>query len=195
MMKLRIDIDTRDQELAQRDQNLKHAEQNRRTSSQGFAAVKRKLTESQSRITKLTKERDDLESNLKLREFEFQILQQSASQHIELHQQSILLREKEIAHLKKQLQAVVQELDEAKSQISALRERLQETSLELAEKSARVQLLREAKEEMKLLLEMERKRLDNYLMQQTAANTSHDSYRQEVEVYISGELCDVWSTG
>ena len=42
--------------------------------------------------------------------------------------------------------------------------------------------IREAKEEMKLSLDIERKRYDNVVMQQTAANTSTDSYKQEVEV-------------
>ena len=181
-MELSSDIDSQDQELAQRDQSLKQAELKRKTISEEFTAVKQKLTESQSRITKLAEEKNDLESTLKLREFEFQIMQQSATQQMEMQRQSISLKEKEIADLKERLQTVRKELDETKYCVPALREELQKASQELASKSTKIKLLRKAKEEMKLSLDIERKRYDNVVMQQTAANTSNDSYKQEVEV-------------
>ena len=189
-MELSSDIDSKDQELAQRDQSLKQAELKRKTISEEFTAVKQKLTESQSRITKLAEEKNDLENTLKLREFEFQIMQQSATQQMEMQRQSISLKEKDIADLKERLKTVRKELDETKFYVPALREELQKASQELASKSTEIKLLRETKEEMKLSLDIERKRYDNVVMQQTAANTSTDSYKQEVEVLYRQEWHD-----
>ena len=190
VMELSSDIDSKDQELAQHDQSLKQAELKRKTISEEFTAVKQKLTESQSRITKLAEEKNDLENTLKLREFEFQIMQQSATQQMEMQRQSISLKEKDIADLKERLKTVRKELDETKFYVPALRVELQKASQELASKSTEINLLREAKEEMKLSLDIERKRYDNYVMQQTAANTSTDSYKQEVEVLYRQEWHD-----
>ena len=189
-MELSSDIDSQDQELAQRDQSLKQAELKRNTISEEFTAVKQKLTESQSRITNLAEEKNDLENTLKLREFEFQIMQQSATQQMEMQRQSISLKEKEIVDLKKRLKTVRKELDETKFYVPALREELQKASQELASKSTKIKLLREAKEEMKLSLDIERERYDNAVMQQTAANTSNDSFKQEVEVLYRQEWHD-----
>ena len=189
-MELSSDIDSKDQELAQRDQSLKQAELKRKTISEEFTAVKQKLTESQSRIIKLAEEKNDLENTLKLREFEFQIMQQSATQQMEMQRQSISLKEKDIADLKERLKTVRKELDETKFYVPVLREELQKASQELASKSTEIKLLREAKEEMKLSLDIERKRYDNVVMQQTAANTSNDSYKQEVEVLYRQEWHD-----
>ena len=189
-MKLREDIDSKDQELAQRDQSLKQAEQKKEAISQELTAIKQKLTESQSQITELTEEKKGLETTLQVREFEFQIMQKTASQQMEqmeLLQKSISLKEKEIAELQKKLQTVLKKLDETEFQIPALREELQRTSQKLASKSTEIKLLREAKEEMKLSLDIERKRYDNVVMQQTAASTSNDSYKQEVEVLYRQE--------
>ena len=109
-------------------------------------------------------------------------MQQSASEQMELLQKSISRKEKEIDELQKKLQTVLKKLDETELQIPALRKELQRTSQELASKSTEIKLLREAKEEMKVSLDVERKRYDNVVMQQTAAKTSNDSYKQEKEV-------------
>ena len=69
-----------------------------------------------------------------------------------------------------------------KSQLPSFQRKLQKVTLELTKKSTEVQGLREAKEEMKLQLEVERKRIDDYLMQNMAASSSEANYRKEVEV-------------
>ena len=180
--KLRNDIDDQDQDLAQREQSFQQAEQEKRAISQQLKALEYKLAQSESRIAQLIKERGDAASALKLQEFEFQVMRQAANQQIELQQQSIFHKEKEIAHLKMRLQVVEKELDETKPQIPALKEELRKASQELEKKSAEIQLLQETKSCMKLLLDTERKVLDNYLLQQTAASISHDRYKQELEV-------------
>ena len=120
-------------------------------------------------------------------------MQKTASQQMEqmeLLQKNISFKEKEIDDLQKKLQTVLKKLDEAEFQIPALREELQKASQELASKSTEIKLLREAKEEMKVSLDIERKRYDNVVMQQTAANTSNDSFKQEVEVLYRQEWHD-----
>ena len=96
-----------------------------------------------------------------------------------------LLKEKD--GLEKSLQLREKELGR---ETSSLTEQYQKRTLELASKSTEIKLLREAREEMKLSLDIERKRYDNVVMQQTAANTSNDSYKQEVEVLYRQEWHD-----
>ena len=117
-------------------------------------------------------------------------MQQSATQQMEMQRQSISLKEKEIADLKERLKRVRKELNETKFCVPALREELQKASQELASKSTEIKLLREATEQMKLSLDIKRNRYDNVVMQQTAANMSNDSYKQEVEVIYSREWHD-----
>ena len=101
---------------------------------------------------------------------------------MEKQQHAVSLREEDIAGLRKHLTAVRDEMERMKSQPLSFQEDLHKVTLELAKKSAEVQMLWEAKEEMKLQLEVERKRIDGYLMQQTAAMSSDANYRKEVEV-------------
>lgn len=183
VQKLRNDIDDQDLDMAEREQSFQQAEQEKKAASQRIQTLEYKLSISESRVKQLMKEKDDVMSALKLLEFEFQLLRQTATEQIELQQQSISHKENEIAILKAKLQSVEKELDETKRQIvPALKEELQKASLELKNKSTEVQLLKEAKTDMRLLLDMEKKVLDNYLLQQTAANISHERFKHEVKV-------------
>lgn len=174
-----------DRELAEREQSLQQAEQEKKAAFQRIQTLEYKLNISECRVKQLIKEKNDVLSSLKLLEFEFQVLRQAATDQIQLQQQSISHKENEIAILKAKLQSVEEELDETKRQIvPALKEELQKASLELKNKSTEVQLLREAKTDMRLLLDMEKKVLDNYLLQQTAANISHERFKHEVKVSI-----------
>ena len=184
VQKLRTDIDDQDQGLAQRDQSFQQAQQERSATSEQLKTLKFKLSQSQSRIRQLMKERDDTVRALKLQEFEFQVMRQSATKQFELQQQSISHKEKEIANLKMHLQFVEKELNETKPLIPALKEELLKASLELESKTTEVQLLRETRTDMRLALDTERKVLDNYLLQQMAASVSQDRYNQEVEVSL-----------
>ena len=107
---------------------------------------------------------------------------------MELLQKSISRKEKEIDELQKKLQTVLKKLDETQLQIPALRKELQRTSQELASKSTEIKLLREVKEEMKVSLDIERKRYDNVVMQQTAAKISNDSYTVKNKVCIAHHI-------
>ena len=113
---------------------------------------------------------------------ELRALREYATNEKEKHEQVLSQKEKEIVGFQKQLAAVRGELERMKLQPLSFQEELQKVTLELAKKSTEVQMLREAKEEMKLHLQVERKRVDDYLMQQTAARSSDANYRKEVEV-------------
>ena len=184
--KLRNDIDNQDQDLARQDQSFLLAEQERDTALRRMETLEHQLSVSQSQVTQLIKEKEDTASTLRRREFEFQLLRRSATDQIELQQQSIYYKEKEIADLWVRLQSVESELAETKLRIPALKEDLQTATLKLKKKEVEVEVLQETKNDMRLLLDMEKRVLDNYLLQLTAASISHDQYRQEVEVMGAG---------
>ena len=179
MNKFRHDIEDKDQELAKKEQALKQAEQWKNTATKRLVSIQQKTENIRSKALNLLKEKDGLETSLLLREKEIEIMKLSATKDKAQLQEIISLKEREIADLKTKLQEVREELGR---ETSSLKEQYQKVTLELASKSTEIKLLREAREEMKLSLDIERKRYDNVVMQQTAANTSTDSYKQEVEV-------------
>ena len=187
MNKLRHDIEDKDQELAKKEQALKQAEQWKNTATKQLVSIQQKTENIRSKALNLLKEKDGLEKLLLLREKEIEIMKLSATKDKAQLQEIISLKEKEIADLKTKLQEVREELGR---ETSSLKEQYQKVTLELASKSTEIKLLREAREEMKLSLDIERKRYDNVVMQQTAANTSTDSYKQEVEVLYRQEWHD-----
>ena len=181
--KLRSDVDNQDQ-----DQNFLQAKQERDAALRRIETLEHQLSVSQSKITELSKEKEDTESNLKLRTFELELVRQSTTNQIELQQKSILQREKEISDLQTQLQSVEDELAKTKSQILPMKEDWRRASLQLQTKSAEMKILQKKRNEMRVSLDMERRILDNYLQQQAAARMSQDRYRREVEVcmYYAG---------
>jgi len=155
---------------------LKKAEQERIAVAEGFTMIGQKIQEDKSRIEQLLQEKISLEDTLKLREYQLQLQQQSATRERELQQKFISLQQKEITGLEKRLKRVEHELDVTKPRLLSLQEELQKVSLELAKKSTEVQKLLETQEKMRLKLEIDRRGLDNHLMHHAATNTS------EVEV-------------
>ena len=181
--KLRSDVDNQDQDFAKQDHNFLQAKQERDAALRRIETLEHQLSVSQSKITELTKEKEDTKSNLKLCTFELELLRQSTTNQIELQQQSILQKEKEISNLQTQLQLVEDELAKTKSRILPMKEDWRRASLELQTKSAEMKILQKKRSEMRVSLDMERRILDNYLQQQAAARISHDRYRRELEVY------------
>ena len=184
--KFRSDIDNQDQDLARQDQGCLQAQQERNAALRRIEALEHQLSVAESKITKLIKEKEVTESTLNLRTFELELLRQSTTNQIELQQRSIYQREKEISDLQRRLQSVEAEL--VKTQIPPMKEDLRRASLELQAKSAEVEILQEQRNERRKMLDMERRILDKYLMQLTAASVSHDQYRQEVEVMCTDTL-------
>ena len=180
-----MDIEGKDQILAQQDQSLKRAEKERIAVAQKFTTISKRLQEAKTKIRQLLQERTKLEGTLEQKVMELRALRkfrEYATNEKETHEHVLSQKEKEIAGFQQQLAAVRDELERMKLQPLSFQEELQKVRLELAKKSTEVQMLRETKEEMKLHLQVERKRVDDYLMQQTAARSSDANYRKEVEV-------------
>ncbi len=177
-----MDIEGKDQILAQQDQSLKRAEKERIVVAQKFTTTTKKLREAKIRIGQLLLERKNLEGILEQKEMELRALREYATNEKEKHEHVLSQKEKEIAGFQQQLATVRDELERMKLQPISFQEELEKVRLELAKKSTEVQMLREAKEEMKLHLQVERKWVDHYLMQQTAARSSDANYGKEVEV-------------
>ena len=161
---------------------MQRLEEERKATSRRIKTLEHRLTLRSTNIVELIGEKENMENTLRQREFEFEMLCQSKTQKIELLQQCISTREKEILDLKMHLQNVDSELNEANKLIPTLKEKLQRKSVELEKKSAKVQRLKRDNNDMQLLLDMEKRVLDNYLLQEAAADVSHDRYIQEVQV-------------
>ena len=183
--RLKLDIEAKDQKLAQQDQAFKRAEQKRIAVAVEVKTTRQKLQATQSRVAQLLQEKENLEDTLEQREVEYQALREYAgyaSNKIEKQKRALSRKQEEIAGIRKQLAAVTAELERMKSQLPSFQQELEKITQKLAKKSEEVQMLREAKEEMKLQLEVQKKLIDGYLMQQTAAKSSDANYRKEVEV-------------
>lgn len=180
--KLKLDIESKDQILAQRDQSLKRVEKEQIAVVSGFKTIREKMKAVQTRMAQLNQEKEKVEGTLEQREMEFQALKEYTTTKVERQQWALSQKQEEIASLRKNLAAVRNELERMKSQLPSFQKELQKVALELAKKSTEVLMLREAKEEMKLQLEVERKRIDGYLMQQTAVMSSCANYGEEVKV-------------
>ena len=185
---LKCDRDKRVRELAERNRSWQAAEKERRRAGRQIEKLKHTLSKYQSRIRELLSEKDDMNNiALKVIQFELNSLYQTATEQmeeIELKRQSIDEKERKISQLKHRLDAVEKELEETNVQIPALKEDLRRVEGELENKSERVEEMRKSANDMQLLLNMNHRVLDDYLMQQTAANVSHDRYLQEVKVII-----------
>ena len=182
---LKCDRDKRVKELAERDRSLQDAQKERRRAARQIEKLKHKLSKCQCRISELLSEQDDMKKALKFIQFDYNSLYQTHTEQIEeikLKKQSIDEKERKITELKQRLEAVESELQETNAQIPALKENLQRVERELEDKSKRVEEMRGSVNDLRLLLDMNHKILDVYLMQQTAANVSHDRYLQEVKV-------------
>ena len=182
---LKCDRDKRVREIAERNRSLQAAEKERRRAARQIEKLKHTLSKRQSRIRELLSEKDDMKKALKVIQFEFNLLYQTTTEQMEeiaLKRQSIDEKERKISQLKHRLEAFEKELEETNVQIPALKEDLRRVEGELEKKSERVEEMRESVNDMRLLLNMNYRVLDDYLMQQTAANLSHDQYLQEVKV-------------
>ena len=180
--KLKQDIVEREKDLDRRDQSLQQVEQEKKAALQRIDTLENKISICQSKITDLMKEKDETAMALEVVNFEFDLVHQSNTQHIALQQQCIRLREKEVSNLRERLQLVENELRETNLLIPTLKEDLQMATVELEKKSTEIKVLQQNNNDMRLLLDTEKQVLDNYLLQQTAANISHDRYKQEVKV-------------
>ena len=127
---LRSTITSKDQELARLDQALQLAELEKKKVIQGLDMTGQSIRSSKDKIAQLLQEKESLEELLNLREDEGLVLKElSSKSEVVMKEVSTKLdrlvtaKEKEIAGLKGQLQAVRCKLEEAEAELSLIIER------------------------------------------------------------------------
>ena len=150
-----------------------------------FERVKHDAVQVQTRVTELITKRTEMLKLLKQKECGLRTLQRIQEREKGELQSLIDERNDEITRLKQELEAVQAELASEKQKASSLQKQLQQVTEDLAGKSARVQELEWARQKLETLLDSERKRVDQLLMQQTAASSSQQQYTKEIEVAMT----------
>ena len=139
---LRCTITSKDQELAQLDQALQLAELEKKNIIQGMDTTGQSIRSSKDKIARLLQEKQSLEELLDLREDEELVLKElSSKSEVVMKEMStkpevvdrlVAAKEKEIAGLKGQSQAVRCKLEEAEAELSDYRENPQQQILTIA---------------------------------------------------------------
>ena len=149
-----------------------------------FEQVKRDAVQVQTRVTQLITKRTEMLKLLEQKERGLRTLQRIQEREKGEFQSLVNERNNEIARLKQELETVQAELAFEKQKASSLQKQLQQATEDLAVKSARVQELEWARQKLETLLDSERKRVDQLLMQQTAASNSQQQYTKEIQVWL-----------
>ncbi len=182
MKEIRSGIESKDTELVVKKQTSSGAQNARALAKEKFEQVKQDAVQVQTRVTQLITKRTEMLKLLEQKECGLRTLQRVQEREKGELQSLIDEKNNEIARLKQELEAVQAELAAEKQKASSLQRRLQHATEDLAGKSARVQELEWARQKLETLLDSERKRVDQLLMQQTAASNSQQQYTKEIEV-------------
>ena len=177
------EIVSKDRELAQQNQALKLAEKKKKTIAQRFSSIQKNINSSEKKVTQLLSQKENLEGQLKQKEKEMLVLSLSnPTQLQELLKEVILVKNQEIANLKKELELVSAELEEVNAQLGEYKVQICKIQSDLSKKSEEVKCLREANAKNKQELDLKREEVDQLRMQQTAAEESNDKYRKTTKV-------------
>ena len=182
MEEIRSGIASKDMELMVKKQTSSGAQNARAVAREKFERVKRDAVEVQTRVAKLITRRTEILKLLEQKERGLRTLQRVQEREKGELQSLIDEKNDEIARLKQELEAVQAELATEKQKASSRQKQLQQATEDLAGKYARVQELEWARQKLETLLDSERKRVDQLLMQQTAASSSQQQYTKEIEV-------------
>ena len=128
-------------------------------------------------------ERREVRQQLKLKEKELQYLQflQKQQEKNEDLRAIIEAKEAEIMLLRESLDGLMLKLESSQEEAKSLREQLHPSTIELAEKSAEVRQLERTRADLMTILESERRRVDQLLMQSAA--TGMGDFVKEVKVF------------
>ena len=151
------------------EQASSEAQNARALARENFKQIKHNAVQVQTRVTKLIKQRIEIQKQLEQKESGRRKLQRIQGREKEALQSLIDERNEEIARLQQELKAVQAELASEKRKASSLQEQLQQATKDLEVSSARVQELLWARQTLEISLDKESKRVDQLLMQQTAA--------------------------
>ena len=178
----RRQIASKDLELAQQNQSLKLAESKKKSIAHRFSNIRQDISSSEKRVTLLLKEKENLEEQLRVKEKEMLLFKDSNPKQQDLLQEVLSIKEKEISSLKKQLDVVTTELEEANAQIGEYEAEIEKNKADMSKKLKEVKSLQDANAQNKQELDLKRREVDQLRMQQTAAEESNDKYRKQTMV-------------
>ena len=146
---------------------------------------KNNLTAAYNKTKRLLHERREVKQQLKLKEKELQYLQilQKQQEENEDLRAIIEAKEAEIMLLRESLDGLRQDLESSQEEAKSLREQLHQSTNELAGKSVHVQQLERTRADLMTILESERRRVDQLLMQSAA--TGMGEIVKEVKVFFN----------
>ena len=182
--KLSKDIEAKDRELAVKILASEEAMRQKSAVNQKLLGIKRTIKQTETKTVKLIQQKVEVEMQLQLREQELLFLRTGHLKDSEQLRNIIQNKEEEIRELKHRLLSVGSELASERKVTQDLREKLCQASAALAEKSALAQERGKVTEDFKTLLDGERQRVDQLMMQLTSASTSRDHYIREIEVKL-----------
>ena len=184
MEEIRSRIVSKDTELMVKKQTSSEAQNARTLSRKNYERVRQDAVQVQTRVTQLITQENGILKLLEQKQCRLRTLQRAQEREKGELQSLIDEKSDEIPRLKQELEAVQAELvsEKKKSSCNCLQKRLQQATEDLAGKSARVQELEWVRQKLETLLDSERKRVDQLLMQQTAASNSQQQYAKEIEV-------------
>ena len=187
---------SKDQKLAEQDQCLRIAKSQKNEIAQSLSTLKQSIGSSENEIEQLLKQKSKLESKLERKDMELSIVEElnvhqeqllhSLHKKISLKEADILdLRkevEEEIAGVKQELEEVKTKLEKAEAKVFEYERELHKLTSELKQKSEEVEVLLKKNAQTKLELDLEREKVHQLRMQETAAQESEDTYRKETKV-------------
>ena len=144
--------------------------------------LKQTLSNCRERYALKLKEQDALEEKIKLKEEERIVLCESDTESQELRDKIVLLQEKELADLGKQLEVIKTELEELKQNISQQEKKEKITASIVRHKSEEENRLYSTKSVTLKKLEIEQRKVDELRMQQTAVELADNTLIKKVKL-------------
>ena len=178
------EVEVHDNELTTIEDLLDRSRKEKTFARSKHICGKNNLTTACNKTKRLLHERREVKQQLKLKEKELQYLQflQKQQEENEDLRAIIEAKEAEIMLLRESLDGLRQKLESSREEANSLREQLCQSTIELAEKSADVRQLERTRADLMTILESERKRVDQLLMQSAA--TGMGEIGKEVKVFI-----------
>lgn len=187
----RCQIISNDLKLAQQNKHLQSAEFIKKEITQDLSSIKQSVGNIGNKTEQLLQRKEKLEKKLKMKKQEMIIItakQEQPHNILPLTKDEITElaeeKEKEITEHKKELEEVEVKLKQSAAQISEYEEQLLQFTSELRELFEKLQSFRQTNAQTKQELDLKRGRVDQFRMQQTAAEESEERYKREIKVII-----------
>ena len=180
VQELQSAIESKDVELILHKQTATEAQNARDIARGRLDEVGKKAVEVQTNVALLSKKSSDTQHQVELKRRNLEALQKGQQLKKKRFQGDI---DTELQKLQEELAAIQAELASEKEKARSLPEQLQQAMKEVAEKSARVQELESAQQKLDTLLEHQRERVNQLLMQRGVASKLQQ-HNTEMKVLI-----------